>query len=141
MGVMPQQQGRMKRHPTDGAIARARTLRRQMTAAERTLWHLLRHHRLDGCKFRRQVPIGRYIADFVCHEAKLIIEVDGGQHARQPDQELRRTDFLASQGFRILRFWNTDILSNPQGVLMTIAEEVRRHHPHPPPPPSRGRDS
>ena len=121
----------MKRHPVDGAIGRARTLRREMTNAECTLWRILRQRQLDGLRFRRQVPIGRHIADFVCHEAKLIIEVDGGQHDRQSEPEIRRTDFLRRQGFRILRFWNNDVLANPQGVRETIADDVRRHHPHP----------
>ena len=72
----------MKKHPVDGAHARARTLRHNMTEAERRLWQILRSHQMTGYKFRRQVPIGRYIADFVCHEARLIVEIDGGQHDR-----------------------------------------------------------
>jgi very-short-patch-repair endonuclease len=70
----------MKKHPADGAHARARSLRQSMTEAERRLWQILRPHQMTGYKFRRQVPIGRYIADFVCHEARLIAEIDGGQH-------------------------------------------------------------
>jgi very-short-patch-repair endonuclease len=70
----------MKKHPADGARARARTLRQNMTEAERRLWQILRSHQMKGYKFRRQAPIGRYIADFVCHEARLIVEIDGGQH-------------------------------------------------------------
>ena len=124
----------MKRRPVDGAIGRARTLRRAMTDAESKLWRLLRHRQMDGGKFRRQVPIGRYIADFVCHEAKLIIEVDGGRHDHQSENEVRRTDFLKGQGYRILRFWNHDVLANPQGVRTKIAAEIGRHHPHPNPP-------
>jgi very-short-patch-repair endonuclease len=72
----------MKKHPADGAHARARSLRQSMTEAERRLWQILRSHQMTGYKFRRQVPIGRYIADFVCHEARLIVEIDGGQHDR-----------------------------------------------------------
>ncbi len=112
-----------------------------MTDAESALWRLLRRHQLEGRKFRRQVPIGRYVADIVCHDAKLIIEVDGGQHDRQSESEIRRTDFLKSQGFRVLRFWNTEILANPKGVWTMIADALHQHHPHPDPPPSRGRES
>ena len=68
----------MKKHPVDGAHARARTLRQNMTEAERRVWQILRSHRMTGYQFRRQVPIGRYIADFACHEARLIVEIDGG---------------------------------------------------------------
>ena len=68
----------MKKHPADGAHARARSLRQSMTEAERRLWQILRSHQMTGYKFRRQVPIGRYIGDFVCHEARLIVEIDGG---------------------------------------------------------------
>lgn len=129
----------MKRHPTDGAHGRARSLRRDMTAAERALWALLAKRGVDGYKFRRQVPIGRFIVDFVCHEARLVVEVDGGQHDRSSEQEVQRTDFLVTQGYHVLRFWNNEVLGNPEGVHAVISEELRRHHPHPNPPPSRGR--
>ena len=112
-----------------------------MTNAESKLWRMLCQRQIEGCKFRRQVPVGHYIADFVCHEARLIIEVDGGQHDCQSEHEIRRTDFLRNQGYRILRFWNSDVLANPQGVRTTIADEARRRHPHPDPLPSRGRAS
>ena len=131
----------MKRHSVDGATGRARSLRRAMTDAESRLWHLLRDRQMSGSKFRRQVPIGRYIVDFACHEAKLIIEVDGGQHDRQSEDEIRRTEVLKGQGYRVLRFWNHDVLANPQGVWTTIVDDMRRHHPHPNPPPSRGREA
>ncbi|MCB9947569.1 MAG: DUF559 domain-containing protein [Rhodospirillaceae bacterium] len=131
----------MKRYPVVGATGRARSLRRGMTDAESVLWRMLRQRQLEGCRFRRQVPIGGFIADFVCHEARLVIEVDGGQHDRRAEQEIRRMEFLRSQGFHVLRFWNTEVLANPQGVLEAIAGEARRHHPHPDPPPSRGRES
>jgi len=116
----------MKKHPVDGAQARARTLRHNMTEAERRLWQILRSHQMTGYKFRRQVPIGRYIADFVCHEARLIVEIDGGQHDRSSPQEAERSGFLEKEGYRILRFWNNEVLANPDGVHQTIADELGR---------------
>lgn len=86
------------------------------------LWHGLRHHRLCGLKFRRQQPIDRYTVDFVCFDARLIIEVDGGQHG--PETDRQRTDYLEAQGFRVLRFWNGEILQNLDGVLETIVAAV-----------------
>ena len=81
----------MKKHPVDGARARASILRQNMTQAEKRVWQILRSQQIKGYKFRRQVPIGRYIADFVCHEARLIVEIDGGQHNRSCSQEAERT--------------------------------------------------
>jgi very-short-patch-repair endonuclease len=122
----------MKKHPADGALARARSLRQSMTEAERRLWQILRSHQMTGYKFRRQVPIGRYIADFVCHEARLIVEIDGGQHDRSSPQEAERSGFLEKEGYRILRFWNNEVLANPDGVHQTIADELGRITPtHP----------
>ena len=122
----------MKKHPADGALARARSLRQSMTEAERRLWQILRSHQMTGYKFRRQVPIGRYIADFVCHEARLIVEIDGGQHDRSSPQEAERSGFLEKEGYRILRFWNNEVLANPDGVHQTIADELGRiTPPHP----------
>jgi very-short-patch-repair endonuclease len=88
----------MKKHPTSGAHSRARALRRNMTDAERQMWRILRLHQMDGHKFRRQVPIGRFIADFACHEARLIIEIDGGQHDPSLPSENEREKFLESEG-------------------------------------------
>jgi very-short-patch-repair endonuclease len=116
----------MKKHPVDGAGAPARTLRQNITEAERRLWQILRSHQTKGYKFRRQVPIGRYIADFVCHEARLIVEIDGGQHDRSSPWEAERSGFLQNEGYRILRFWNNEVLANLDGVHQTIADEVRR---------------
>src|SRR5260370_1935018 len=98
----------------------------------------MRSHGRKGYKFRRQAPIGRYIADFVCHEARLIVEVDGGQHDRSSPREAERSGFLENEGYRILRFWNNEVLENLDGVHETIADELGRTHPHPNPPPSRG---
>jgi very-short-patch-repair endonuclease len=102
---------------------RARSLRQQSTDAERLIWNALRAHRLNGVSFRRQVPIGPYIADFVCHAARLVIEVDGGQHfeAQHRQRDKRRDAFLMSKGYHVLRFNNRDVLTNRQGVLETIA--------------------
>jgi very-short-patch-repair endonuclease len=102
-----------------------------MTDTERSLWRILRFRQVDGHRFRRQVPLGRYIADFACHDARLIIEVDGGQHDRSSAQEAERIRFLEEEGYRVLRFWNNEVLSNLEGVHATIAEVLRQHHPHP----------
>ena len=124
----------MKKHPVDGAGARGRILRQNMTEAERRVWQVLRLHKMNGYKFRRQVPIGRYIADFVCHEARLIVEIDGGQHDGSTPPEAERRGFLQNEGYRILRFWNNDVLANLDGVFHTIADELSRTTPtHPSP--------
>jgi very-short-patch-repair endonuclease len=100
-------------------LAQAKKLRGNMTDAERRLWYRLRAHRFDGHKLKRQVPIGPYIVDFACLGRKLIIEVDGGQHA-ESRRDIIRDDYLKREGFRVLRFWNNDVLSNTQGVLEVI---------------------
>jgi len=101
----------------------ARKLRRDMTLAEKKLWSALRDRRFAAYKFRRQVPVGSYVADFICFEARLIVEVDGSQHAESP-KDVARDAWLASQGFLIKRFWNGEVLNNPEGVLDTIAAAV-----------------
>ena len=102
----------------------ARSLRREMTDAEVRLWQELRARRLDRIKFRRQAPIGPYIADFLCAEAKLIVELDGSQHADSARDRIRDVD-LQRRGFRILRFWNDDVLHDIDGVCTTIIAYVR----------------
>ena len=97
------------------ALARAKRMRSEPTDAERALWQLLRAKRFVGYKFKRQVPIDRYIVDFVCFADRLIIEADGSQHA-ESDYDAERDAYLAGQGFRVLRFWNNDILTNTEGV-------------------------
>jgi very-short-patch-repair endonuclease len=124
----------MKKHPVDGARARSRFLRQNMTEAERRIWQILRSRQMNGYRFRRQVPIGRYIADFVCHEARLIVEIDGGQHDRSSPQEAERSGFLQNEGYRILRFWNNDVLANLEGVHAIITEELGRITPTQPSP-------
>jgi very-short-patch-repair endonuclease len=99
----------------------ARKLRADMTDAERRLWSLLRDRRLQKYKFRRQRPVGPYIVDFVCMEHRLIIEADGGQHAGSEGDE-RRTAWLETRNWRVLRFWNNEILGNPRGVAEKIVE-------------------
>src|SRR4051812_15341977 len=94
--------------------SRARSLRRELTDAERIVWTALRAHRMQGASFRRQTPIGPYVADFVCHASHLIIEIDGGQHF-EPEhmkRDARRDAFLRSRGFRVLRFNNHDVMTN-----------------------------
>jgi len=101
---------------------RARRMRREKGAAERTLWYKLRGFNRHGFQFRQQAPIGPYIADFCDHNAKLIVEVDGGQHgeAKGLAADKRRTRWLESQGYRVLRFWNNDVLRNIEGVEIAI---------------------
>ncbi|MEA2998659.1 MAG: hypothetical protein QOK17_492 [Sphingomonadales bacterium] len=97
-------------------------MRRELTGPERRLWHELRAKRFEGAKFRRQVVIGRYIADFACRIPKmLIVEVDGDTHAGQASYDKARTEFLRMQGYDVLRFTNSAIMGNLDGVLMTIA--------------------
>ncbi len=101
---------------------RARLLRRAMTDAERKLWARLRDRQLMGTKFRRQLPIAGYIADFATREAMLVVELDGGQHT--PERDARRTADLEAAGFKVLRFWNNDVMEKLEGVLTIIAAEI-----------------
>jgi very-short-patch-repair endonuclease len=105
---------------------RARELRKNMTEAERALWRHLRLRQFDGYKFRRQQPIGRYIVDFVCFEKKLIIEVDGGQHAEQLAYDIDRRAWLEKEGFRILRFWDNQVLKEVESVKEAIVSTLMR---------------
>ena len=119
----------------------AKHLRGSSTDAERRLWTHLRARRFQDLKFRRQQPIGRYIVDFVCFRKNLIIELDGGQHAEQGDADRQRDAFLKARGFRILRIWNNELMSNPEGVLQMIEIKCRMvfDPPLPNPSPARGR--
>ncbi len=101
----------------------ARTLRRNSTDVERIMWRLLRDRRLAGIKFRRQVPIGPFIADFASIEHHLVVELDGGQHAENI-ADAGRDAFLASQGWRVLRFWNSDVARNRDGVLESVLQAL-----------------
>jgi very-short-patch-repair endonuclease len=104
------------------ARLRARRLRRNTTDAEKRLWYRLRKLDLDGSHFRRQVPIGPYIADFACMAARLVIEVDGSQHANDyiVAHDERRTRWLMKEGYRVLRFWNNDLARNMDGIMETV---------------------
>lgn len=99
--------------------AQAKILRRNLTDAEKKLWQLLRDRRLEGWKFRRQVPLGPYIVDFYCSKSKLIVEADGGQHADSAGDEIR-TRWLNQNGYRVKRYWNNDVLENPEGVIIDL---------------------
>jgi very-short-patch-repair endonuclease len=111
----------------------ARRLRRDATDAEQTLWRALRE-RLPGWRFRRQHPIATRIADFACPSAKLAIELDGGQHAGQPCRDAARTEELARHGYRVIRFWNNEVLENTEGVLAAIAAALDDAKQSPSPP-------
>ena len=102
-------------------VPAARRLRRALTDAERLLWSRLRGRALRGWKLRRQHPVGAYVADFACLEARLVVELDGGQHGSEVAYDEARTRKLAKAGFRVPRFWNNDVLANIEGVLQTIA--------------------
>jgi very-short-patch-repair endonuclease len=104
----------------------ARNLRKNATDPERLLWSHLRRRQMAGFKFRRQHSVGPYICDFACVEARVVVELDGSQHAEQSDYDARRDSFLRSSGFRILRFWNNDILSRTAIVLETVYEALHR---------------
>jgi very-short-patch-repair endonuclease len=109
---------------------RARRLRSASTDAEGTLWYRLRSRRLGGYKFVRQELIGPYTVDFVCRESRLVVEVDGGQHADNA-RDAVRDKWLMDRNYRVLRFWNNDVLSNLTGVLETIASALAEAPPHP----------
>ena len=136
-GDVGQRARALKHHPPAGAVGRARVLRNSSTDAERRLWRLLRegfgeHH------FRRQVPIRHFITDFASHRARLVIEVDGGQH--EIEKDAARTALIEEEGYRVLRFWNNEVLGNPDGVWKVIDAVLRGLHPPPtPPPPGEGK--
>lgn len=111
----------------------SKELRQKQTEAEKTLWFKLRDRQLDGAKFRRQHCIGSYVVDFTCLEKKLIIEIDGGQHNQTStkDNDEQRTQWLEAAGYHVMRFWNSEVLQNTEGVLEKIRELLRqKRHPH-----------
>ena len=113
----------MNNKPSDLQIwvaQRARELRRELTPCEQDLWQRLRAKRFAGYKFRRQEPIGRYIADFVCLRIRLVVELDGSQHQQAVDHDQVRDEWLKTQGFRVLRFWNSDWTQDADAVLEVI---------------------
>lgn len=119
-------------------VDRARSLRAGQTDAEQLLWYHLRNRRLRGWKFRRQHEIDLYIADFLCPDIRLIVEIDGGQHGDQVIYDEVRTRKLNQRGYRILRFWNNEVLTNTDGVLEAILEALASPDPSPQPSPRRG---
>jgi very-short-patch-repair endonuclease len=124
---------------------RAKGLRRRSTEAERKFWYAVRDRRFEGFKFKRQVPIDPWIVDFLCAEARLVVEIDGGHHADSKRDPIR-TAYLEARGYRVIRFWNADVLANLDGVMYAVLEklthnEAERTPPHPVPLPGgeRGR--
>lgn len=118
----------MKKLPPTIATVRARNLRRNATLAEQHMWRLLREGIPDG-RWRRQVPLRHYIADFASHRFKLVIEIDGGQHSDAADAP--RTRAIEEEGYRVIRFWNNEVLENAEGCLIRLQALVRQPHPHP----------
>ena len=107
----------------------SRSLRREMTDAEKLLWRQLRMKQFEGHKFRRQHPLGNYIVDFVCLEAALILEVDGGQHAENANNDAIRTQWLQEKGFHVMRFWNNEVLNNIEGVKLAVWNYLSKLQP------------
>jgi very-short-patch-repair endonuclease len=121
----------------DRPTRRAQELRQNATDAEKRLWLYLRNRQLDGHKFSRQMPVGPFICDFMCREARLIVELDGGQHDAAAGRDAERTRFIESEGYRVIRFWNNDVLGNVDGVLSEILRVLAGS---PTPSPSRKRE-
>ena len=122
------------------SIQKARSLRSGMTDAEKLLWQHLRNRQLQGCKFRRQHPVGPYIVDFICLDKMLVIELDGGQHAMTIDYDKKRTRYLEANGYTVMRFWNNEILQHQDSVLTLVLNEITSTSPSPQPSP-QGRGS
>jgi very-short-patch-repair endonuclease len=123
--------GVIRNHRDKLLQARARRMRRADTDAESRLWNALRARRPGGWKWRRQVPIGPFIADFFCVDARLVLELDGGQHSERIDYDARRTAYLQTHGLRVLRFWNAEVLTNRDGVCLTILDACGGEAPLP----------
>jgi very-short-patch-repair endonuclease len=122
-------------------VQSARRLRHNQTDAERLLWFCLRDRRLTGWRFKRQVPIDHFIVDFFCADAKVILEIDGGQHDEQRTRDADRTAVLESMGYLVLRFWNNDVVRNMDGVLEEILSAIDQGcPPHPNPLPKGERE-
>ena len=134
--------GSTARHdgPSLNARRAAKRLRRQLTEAEAKLWFELRRADLPGTRFRRQVPIGRYVADFACHRSHIVIEVDGATHSYDQAilRDRERTDFLESAGYRVIRFTNEDVLHDSLDVITTIVAVLREQQTQTPPSPLEG---
>jgi very-short-patch-repair endonuclease len=117
---------RVKKHPPPCNILRARRLRGEMTDAERAMWRLLREL-APAARWRRQVPLRRFIVDFASHRTRLVIEVDGGQHSEEADAA--RTAAIEAEGYRVLRFWNNDVLGNAEGCASVLATALAARSP------------
>ena len=122
-------------------IENSRQLRKNMTSQERKLWCIIRNRQFYGYRFRRQFPLGQYIVDFICREKKIIIEIDGGQHneIKNIQYDNKRTEYLISEGYKVMRFWNNDIDKNISGVYEKLKEvfEIGKNITPPQPSPSR----
>jgi very-short-patch-repair endonuclease len=116
---------------------RAQELRNNATDIEKKLWRHLSRRQLNGFKFSRQMPVGPFICDFMCREAALVVELDGGQHDTAAGGDAERTRFIESEGYRVIRFWNNDVMGNVDGVLSEILAALEL--PSPPAPPASGR--
>ena len=121
--------------------SKARELKKPPTEGEQALWRHLRKRQLGGYKFRRQQPIGQYIVDFVSFEGRVVVELDGGQHSQQMDYDSKRTAWLEAQGYRVLRFWNNQVLKEIEAVKAIVSEVLGDgvNAPHLNPPPQGGR--
>ena len=105
---------------------KAKQLRKNSADAEKYLWTQIRNRQLEGWKFRRQLPVGQYIVDFACAELRIIVEIDGGQHAEQIIYDLNRTKILQSKGYQVVRYWNNEVLGNIEGVLEALTLTLSR---------------
>jgi very-short-patch-repair endonuclease len=116
----------VKKHPPPRNIPRARQLRREMTDAERAMWRLLREV-VPGARWRKQVPLRHFIVNFASHQAKIVIELDGGQHTEESDAA--RTAIIEAEGYRVLRFWNNDVLGNAEGCARVLSDALAARSP------------
>ena len=116
----------------ENKIILARNLRKNSTIQERRLWNLLKNRQFHNLKFKRQQPSGNYIVDFICKEAKIIIEIDGGQHNEPENIEYdkTRTEYLNTLGYKVIRFWNNEIYENIEGVVLRLKKEINPHQEH-----------
>jgi len=121
-------------------VRKARQLRKNATDAESKIWKMLRNRHFSSFKFRRQEPLGRYIVDFVCYEKKIVVETDGGQHCERKGYDEKRTGWLNNKGFKVLRFWNNDVMKDFAAVKQVIWENLKSV-PSPESSPTRGEET
>ena len=117
-------QSRSDQETVDNLKGIVKSLRKRLTDAEKVLWKHLRAKQLQGLKFRRQEPIGKYVVDFVCYQKRIVVEVDGGQHSKESSKDEERDRWFQKEGYKVLRFWNNDVLTNTDGVLEVIMKNV-----------------